>query len=65
MLKFLAHSCFRTGSRFAYKHRFYSTAANSKLRIVFFGTDDFATTHLKALVEENGTCQEQTQYRKA
>jgi methionyl-tRNA formyltransferase len=29
------------------------TDAN-KLRIVFFGTDDFASTHLKALIEEKG-----------
>ncbi|KAI8098512.1 formyl transferase [Halteromyces radiatus] len=32
--------------------RYYSSTTTRPLRILFFGTDDFASTHLKALIKE-------------
>jgi hypothetical protein len=38
------------------KNRFYTTEKtnNKKLDVLFFGTDEFAATHLKALIQEKG-----------
>ncbi|KAI7908081.1 formyl transferase [Cokeromyces recurvatus] len=60
MFKLISRTSFKiNSSSFKYQHYYTTLTNNQKLRILFFGTDSFASTHLRALIKEKerqGSC---------